>query len=252
MCRWAFAKKYGWGWNHAQQEIEEDNVQEARRLCWDNSTGLLIHPFQEAWLSPNFVALDAESGQSMCRGTGAASGGLECNNESHARLGKQITCEQQPGDPPTVATGAVKLSNGLWKRTLRSHDGILDFFLEPLHELPATGSHESLILEMRLSSLVGGEGTHAKSLSHRQFWLQNGRTRMSFYASHALLWASPASSVVQIFVSGMQKADPIFHLRVIVELLEPKMIGSEEKTYVGTLMEDDFFHPVEKFLITRV
>lgn len=49
MCRWAYAKKYGLGWNHESQTIQ--NVVVPRELKYSTS-GKVIKPFRESWLLP--------------------------------------------------------------------------------------------------------------------------------------------------------------------------------------------------------
>ena len=46
-CRWAYARLYGLGWNHAQQRVEDLKI--LRRTCIHASTGLLQHPVVETW-----------------------------------------------------------------------------------------------------------------------------------------------------------------------------------------------------------
>jgi hypothetical protein len=50
MCRWAYAKRFGLGWNHDRQTVEDLTV--SRQAMYD-SKHRLIHPFREAHDLPN-------------------------------------------------------------------------------------------------------------------------------------------------------------------------------------------------------
>lgn len=47
-CRWAYATKYGLGWDHEQQVVQETQI--PRRLCLEESTKLVTKPFREIWV----------------------------------------------------------------------------------------------------------------------------------------------------------------------------------------------------------
>jgi hypothetical protein len=49
LCRWAYAKKHGLGWNHEKQVVSEPTA--LRKLCTSQSKGLISKPFEEVWLS---------------------------------------------------------------------------------------------------------------------------------------------------------------------------------------------------------
>ena len=47
MCRWAYAKKYGLGWNHAEQLVQLNAI--PRKMCIDELAHLVAKPFHETW-----------------------------------------------------------------------------------------------------------------------------------------------------------------------------------------------------------
>ena len=49
MCRWAYAKKYGLGWDHENQKVQDLVI--SRRVRY-SSDGTVMHPFRESWLLP--------------------------------------------------------------------------------------------------------------------------------------------------------------------------------------------------------
>ena len=69
-CRWASAKRYAFGWNAAQQTVQDTHIE--RNLCTSNdpSLPLIVKPFLESWLVGDeapVVAAKTESGQ-LCHG----------------------------------------------------------------------------------------------------------------------------------------------------------------------------------------
>ena len=49
MCRWSYAKKYGFGWDHVSQTVQDLVVSRDIKYGAD---GKVTHPFQESWLTP--------------------------------------------------------------------------------------------------------------------------------------------------------------------------------------------------------
>lgn len=58
MCKWAYAKKHGFAWNHTTQEVEQPRIE--RKTC-RNKMGLIGHPFKEFWLESTGKAASVES-----------------------------------------------------------------------------------------------------------------------------------------------------------------------------------------------
>jgi hypothetical protein len=86
LCRWSYARTYGFGWNHTFQTVQHTRV--PRTLCKD-AKGLVTHPFRERWLSGGSTIMEAVSDD-------------DCG-ESH----------------PSIQIGTSS-------RTAWSHDGVLD------------------------------------------------------------------------------------------------------------------------------
>lgn len=49
MCRWAYAKKYGFGWDHESQTVQDVVI--PRELKY-GKRGKIVQPFKETWLGP--------------------------------------------------------------------------------------------------------------------------------------------------------------------------------------------------------
>jgi hypothetical protein len=97
LCRWAYAKKYGFGWNHHLQEIEDVRI--PRKTC-RKKTGLLGLPFKEYWLS--------------------ASTGKEVDVESKESI---KTCKLEDSNRVLLIDG------GAFSRTIYDHDGVTDLII---------------------------------------------------------------------------------------------------------------------------
>ncbi|CAB9528471.1 Glycoprotein 3-alpha-L-fucosyltransferase A [Seminavis robusta] len=241
MCRWAFAKRYGWGWDHEQQSIQEADVRENRKLCWDGSTGLLQSPFREQWLSPNFVELEVEP-----------------NGNTDGEMGQGVVCEKLGDDEQQqqqnyTQTRSILLPNGdSVNRTIWNHDGILDMFVELESSSSSSNTDaQSVVLKMDLPLLLTGkeedEEVSEKTLGNHQFWLQRGDRRVSVLTNHNLLWASD-DGMVRLFFS--LQSNVTFRIRILIEHLDLHRPQHRlEPTYFGQIVAQDFFHPLEKFLV---
>jgi hypothetical protein len=91
MCRWAFAKKHGFGWNHTSQSMQEVAI--SRKVC-AAPNGLVSHPVRERWFQ-----------------------GL-----------KQLIGADEDGSCDSSVPAEIRVES--FKRILWSHDGILDFVIE--------------------------------------------------------------------------------------------------------------------------
>jgi Glycosyltransferase family 10 (fucosyltransferase) C-term len=63
MCRWAYARSYGFGWNHTFQTIQDTRI--SRKLC-TNTQGLVIQPFKERWTSRGKAVFEAVENKYDC------------------------------------------------------------------------------------------------------------------------------------------------------------------------------------------
>ena len=69
-CRWAFARKYGYTFDHASQSIKPPII--SREPCWDVETQLLSYPVRELWLQASTVLLAASENHIACHKSGWA------------------------------------------------------------------------------------------------------------------------------------------------------------------------------------
>ena len=194
MCRWAHAKKYGFGWNHTTQSIQE--LSSSRKICVD-SNGLVTSPVRERWFKGPKLLQAAETDD---------------------RCGNNIPTFKQVES---------------FKRTLWSHDGILDFVIE------GTGEDGTIQLQLPIEATVV-----RKSSQHYE--AQNDVARVTVL-SH---WQSEPTknNDGSLSISVAHKGE--MWIRVVVEDLDTFHVGGlNESTHFGKLAAKDFFEPLQFFWI---
>ena len=272
MCRWAFAKRYGWGWNHKLQTIdEEDTLLHQRRLCWDKTTGLLTHPFREQWRHSDLQEMVVDKDHTMCTTSeGEDKGDHECEEPDQGLDIQNALCEAVDSTG-TPRTRSVTLANGSFRRTVWTHDGFLDISLERIWEVTRSTMNiaSSLILELQLPPFKDDATPNKKSSwniqSHTQFWIQKGSTRFTILASRAVVLSTPKSGVVQLSVSfkdqqqttvragdRLFRSDETIRLRCFLEQVDPSEKDDHGVSYFANLAIIDFLSPVERFLVEDI
>ena len=194
LCRWAHAKKYGFGWNHTTQSIQE--LSSSRKICAD-SNGLMTSPVRERWFKGSKLLLASDT---------------------DGRCGNNIPTLKQVES---------------FKRTLWSHDGILDFVIE------GTGEDGTLQLELPIKAAIV-----RKSSQHYE--AQNDVSRITIL-SH---WQSEPTKNDDgtLSISVSHKGE--MRVRVIVEDLDTFHVGGlNESSHFGKLAAADFFEPLQFFWI---
>jgi len=101
LCRWAYAKKYGLGWDHVKQEVRSIPKVPKEKFCTTADHGLVSKPFAESWV------------------TRTSGGNDEKVFEEEADL---ESCSE------LFVQGAVAVGSYKGKRNVYQHDGVTDFF----------------------------------------------------------------------------------------------------------------------------
>jgi Glycosyltransferase family 10 (fucosyltransferase) C-term len=243
-CRWAFAKMYGLGWNHENQTIAPELQSTARSVCLvDNasnknvvgtSAGIITRPFREVWL-------DALTNEQVIPEPGGVATDAAC---------QEVNSQ----------TRVLHLQHGQLKRTVWEQDGVVDIVLdydqtaqldeaiqlqlrletplqEPVQALRREGqirlqNHESRFTLLTWPALVVNITQHVAASSSAL----NGNTHSALVVNLHHVATNPASSSFPL------------RLRIIVEDVDLFHKGADKlENYFGSLMIDDFFHPVETF-----
>jgi hypothetical protein len=232
MCRWAFAKQYGLGWNHEEQAIEEPAI--SRKICFQSGRQMLVtYPFRESWASSNHH-------------WGVGSSDDSKNNED--------TCYQESWE--TSPKSAVLLRSGTLRRKIVIRDGIIDLFLLEPASLDAGCSDDAVLyLDTPIQVKADDDGLHV--VNKNQYWLQDETSRITILTNRPDITvqvttkqqSAEREAALQILIPKGQM--PI-RLRFITEdnnhFYEN---GKKEAQYFATIMADDFENPIEAFLVPK-
>jgi hypothetical protein len=230
LCRWAYAKKYGLGWNHQHQYVHGTTID--RTLCLDDSMKLVSRPFVESW---------------------------------HSQIGKEISdlAKGSGSSSCNEAASTLVMTKGMsMKRSVASHDNIMDFELWGLaKEAPGFDVILRLAFDVRNAegsyfpnphSLVPtARGAAASSLA-----IQDAKSKVIVLASWNTQIISAEEGIVHILV---RKADEVLQhgdderkrIRVIIEDMVELYDKATEffPTSFAKLMVQDFVDPLELFYV---
>ena len=216
-CRWAFAKKYGLGWNHTLQTVEDVTI--ARQTCHDNEM-VLTHPFQETWLLGDASRILA-------------------------------TVDSKRSSPKTCFTRGTQLEKIIQvgdralTRTVRNQDGVTDILLNSTNSV--FPKSESVILQMKTS--IQGDATSSSliQLSATCYRFQDSANRFTILANRNIKVFTSGKGILAMRISNLNVP---LQIRVIVENIDNHYDDMVNRTnYFGRAMTEDFFNPLEKFVI---
>ena len=215
-CRFAAAKKYGLGWNHTEQELQELRI--PRKVCHD-SKGVLTHPFRETWLT----------------GDGRPAVLLESDKRKTPHK-----CETRESN----FSRTIRFGNHVLTRTVRSQDGVTDIFLEDSKESQQTSA--SLILRMETTIDGPMNAKSLKSLSLRHYRFQDETKRMTILASRDAELNFTTPGVLELHIPHVHRA---IKVRIIVEDIESYPDSLDRTYFFAQMMTEDFLNPLEKFVV---
>lgn len=234
-CRWAYARQYGWGWNHTSQQLRE-LLSGPRRVCLDNSdrdddadnnsnsSGLIRQPFSEMWKNAAGVDVSVSSISSS-------------NRTSTAR--DDDSCEL------TDDNRVVRIDNGRVRRTVRYQDGVTDLLIERgISSSSSSSSSDDLLLLQIRTPLTKAT---IKAVREGVWHVQNEVTRYTVLTAPSktnVTASTGADGVVEVWITAVP-----LRVRVIVEDVDTFHQGADtEENFFGKLMADDFFNPLEVFV----
>jgi Glycosyltransferase family 10 (fucosyltransferase) C-term len=223
MCRWAYARMHGRGWNHTAQVLRPllGNVG-SRAACLANESPLVQHPFVEAWKNAQGQAVAVSSLTSAAK----SSSGNGCRT------------------PLQDGNRVIAIDDGTWRRTAYSRDGFVDFTLETKTGAVPRHLQESP-LRLQLQTLVQAPITFRK-VRDGVWHLQSDVTRYTVLVASSvrtdenLVKQGSAKSLLEIEVSAPMR------LRILVEDVDSFHQGADQvESYFGKLAADDFFTPIQ-------
>lgn len=228
MCRWAYAKKYGLGWDEAKQEVVE--LKSPRQLCI--SKGLASKPFQEEWL---------------------------------ARLNNDETTLKLDSDASETCTSMtseedVEHDSFTVHRTIVQHDGVADMIIKDIETEHTEGE---FILRLNFPGVRNSDGacfhnTHTLVQATRNpivssASIQDEFSKVTILADWVTEVTSPSEGVMEVVIQGTKdgeiKKDFPKRIRVIsegVSKIHDKMTEFFPSSFSKRMIKD-FTDPLEVF-----
>jgi len=231
MCRWAYAKQYGLGWNHTQQIVQEPTI--ARTLCLGtlhDQANVVTKPFREVW----------------------SSGGMKPASAA-ARTVKKEKCTA------TATHGELDWKDYTVERRVVEHDGVVDMTIQRIER--SSSYKDEIVLSLEIDGVRNTDGayfrdTHTllteplRTFAVSSATIQDDKAKVTVLANWVTEIRSPSEGVVEVVVlpkKGSVDDDEIKRIRVITEdtsVIHDKMTEFFPSTF-GRLMMHDFIDPLE-------
>lgn len=222
LCRWAYAKKFGLGWDHAKQEVRPISKIPKDKLCTTADHGLVSKPFSEVWVAKgdNEVVLEEDSDGESCS--------------------------------PLSTDGALSVGSSKVSRKVFHHDGVTDFFITE-----STGNEESA-LRLKFPGIRNADGacffnTHTlvstdKGTGVTSASIQDDLVKITVLANWDTTVNCLGEGIVEVKNDSKTLSDTDIprRVRVIIEELNPifdKMTEFVPSSYCE-MMTKDFIDPV--------
>ena len=218
VCRFSYAMKYGWGWDYSSQQVRPLKL--PRGTCLDEH-GMMSSPIKESWVlhhsSPGVVDEHTVNNEK------------DCNVENKSTI-------QIPG------TG--------WKRTISDHDFVTDIEITKLAGV--TQETEAILrLQMPINTTRIILPDSKDQYQQRVYFMQDDISRIIVVFNETTTFPEELefTGILDIPINK-----PI-RIRLIVEDIDTfhdngkrksfRPDGFLQETYFGSLMIDEFFHPLE-------
>jgi hypothetical protein len=230
MCRWAYAKRYGLGWSHAQQHVRETAID--RTLCLDATTGLISTPVKESW----HKVTDGEY-------------------TDFFKAGEKSTCAEL--SKTLSMTPDLRLT-----RTVSAHDNVVDIVLSDfIREVPES----DIVLRLELS-VLNAEGSYfpnphilvptARGAVVSSLGIQDARSKVVVLASWHTEVTSTKEGVVEVIIRKsdeflQNEEDEMRRIRIVIEdmsELNDKATEFYPSSFAKQLIQD-FVDPLELFYL---
>ena len=235
MCRWAYAKKFGLGWDHGQQEVVEAKL--PRQLCASNNNnkGLVSKPFEEGWIQRS-------SDQQETAELIVHDGSTTCSSVTTTVEG-------------TITTDAYKVH-----RTIHQHDGITDMIITGVEREDHDGQ---IILRLEFPGVRNAEGayfrnphtlvpTTKRGALVTSATMQDQVSKVTVLADWVTTISSPQEGVLEVVVKDKENDMPEGtpkRIRVFTEglnVIHDKMTEYFPSSF-AKVMTKDFIDPLELF-----
>jgi len=230
MCRWAYAKKYGLGWDHGKQQVRSMKVPK-EKFCTSADHALVSKPFSEHWVTRS------EQGETV----------FEEDSD-----GEQCSSLQADGD--------IEVDSFKGHRRVVQHDGVTDFIIS---DITKDQADTDVILRLKFPGVRNPDGacfynTHTLVSTTRgsmisSATIQDDQIKVTILANWKTSVTSTGEGVMEIVVQkrdeGAAEDNSSKMVRVIIEetaLIHDKMTEFYPSSF-GKLMTKDFVDPLGVF-----
>jgi len=237
LCRWAYAKKYGLGWDHTKQEVRSISKVPKDKFCSTADYGLVTRPFSEQWVTKR-------SGEDNEKVFEEDSEGESCSS--------------------LEADGGIVVDSFKCHRRVVQHDGVTDFIIT---ELTNDIADSEVILRLKFPGVRNPDGacfynTHslvstAKGSKISSASIQDDLVKITVLANWDTTVKSSGEGMMEITIvnDGKSKTDgdesAQRRVRIIVEEMtsvHDKMTEFFPSSYCK-LMTMDFIDPIGVFFV---
>ena len=225
-CRWAYARIHGIGWNHTTQELRPLQNVGSRQPCLMTSTNLVEHPFVEEWVNKNGNVVSVEPIQLQ-------------GNTSEIDAPSSEECRR----PLLDRNRHVDIDHGTVQRSIYYHDGVVDMMIQHSEEMRSEQSPLQLCLKTpALNAPVVLRQVREEGVWHVQDTVTRYTIAITAPNSHnvTVQYDSDNEYIYMDDVIWMTS------IRIFVEDIDTFHMGAElVESYFGTIMTDDFYHPIQ-------
>jgi Glycosyltransferase family 10 (fucosyltransferase) C-term len=205
LCRFSYALKYGWEWDHKSQQVLP--LRYPRQTCVDEQARM-IRPIEETWNTPEIDNGDVDK-----------DGRVDCgiNRKRH-----------------------LPIHGTHWIRTVWDHDGITDIEIRVNTDAVNHSHQNDSLLRLRMplntSRLINSRPRQ------KVYWVQDDYTRAIIVFNETMILSErlEARGTVKIPIDRPLRIRLI--LEAIDAFHEG---GDRKESYFGSLMIDEFLHPLK-------
>ena len=227
ICRWAYAKKYGLGWDHEKQQVRSMRVPR-EKFCTSADHGLVSKPFTEMWVSKS------GSEEKVLK--------EDADGESCASLSND---------------GNVDVDSFKGHRKIVQHDGITDFVITDIRrehidtevvlrlDFPGVRNPDGAFFHNTHSLVSTTRGPKVSSAS-----MQDDQMKVTVLANWETTVTSTGEGRMEVVIQkrdeGTEEDTSTKKIRVIIEelaIIHDKMTEFNPSDF-GKLMTKDFVDPL--------
>jgi hypothetical protein len=218
ICRFAYAVKYGWGWDRTQQEVRPLRIPRGN-TCLDES-GWMASPIKESW-----IGKEGQESSDLIKFS-------KTQKIEHLLTKDKCVVERK---------SERRIPGTSWTRTVWDHDGVTDIEISSSR----IKDYDEQMTFMRLEMPIQTDRaiSFRNQLDHwrKIYWIQDDRSRIVIVFNETTLLTEtlefPGTFDIPI-------TNPL-RIRLIVEDIDFHDGGYENENYFGSLMTDEFFAPLE-------